>query len=124
VYFEEWPEPLVARIGWVGELIERAGGVDLFPAGIARRAAAERTVTAGAVVRARPEVILACWCGKPFRRAQLTGRPGWADLPAARAGRVHGLPPEDFLQPGFRLVFGYGRLKRLLAAAGGGGRPG
>ena len=28
VYFEEWPEPLITGIGWVSELIERAGGAD------------------------------------------------------------------------------------------------
>ena len=31
VYFEEWNDPLVSGIGWVGELIERAGGQDVFP---------------------------------------------------------------------------------------------
>ncbi|HYG12840.1 MAG TPA: ABC transporter substrate-binding protein, partial [Methylophilaceae bacterium] len=28
VYFEEWDEPLISGIGWVGELITLAGGVD------------------------------------------------------------------------------------------------
>ncbi|MFN0066341.1 MAG: cobalamin-binding protein, partial [Limisphaerales bacterium] len=88
-----------------------------------QRAAAQRAGAAGAVLAAQPEMILACWCGKPFRRAVIAARPGWRDLPALREGRVHGLPPEGFLQPGFRLVFGYERLKRLLAAAGG-RRPG
>jgi iron complex transport system substrate-binding protein len=31
VYFEEWNDPLISGIGWVGELIERAGGADIFP---------------------------------------------------------------------------------------------
>ncbi|MGX9105086.1 ABC transporter substrate-binding protein, partial [Escherichia coli] len=30
VYFEEWDEPLISSIGWVSELIEVAGGVDVF----------------------------------------------------------------------------------------------
>src|SRR6267143_1508439 len=30
VYFEEWHEPLIAGIRWVSELIEAAGGRDVF----------------------------------------------------------------------------------------------
>jgi iron complex transport system substrate-binding protein len=28
--FEEWDDPLIAGIGWVSELIEIAGGIDIF----------------------------------------------------------------------------------------------
>ena len=31
VYFEEWPDPLVTGIRWVSEVIEIAGGRDIFP---------------------------------------------------------------------------------------------
>ena len=31
VYFEEWDEPMISGIGWVSELIEAAGGIDVFP---------------------------------------------------------------------------------------------
>src|SRR5215468_11177714 len=31
VYFEEWDDPLISGFGWVSELIEVAGGVDVFP---------------------------------------------------------------------------------------------
>ena len=31
VYFEEWDDPLISGIGWVSELIEIAGGVDILP---------------------------------------------------------------------------------------------
>src|SRR5215813_3050250 len=30
VYFEEWDEPMISGIGWVSELIEAAGGIDVF----------------------------------------------------------------------------------------------
>jgi len=30
VFFEEWPDPLVAGIGWVSDLIEYLGGEDIF----------------------------------------------------------------------------------------------
>src|SRR5262249_16422003 len=32
VYFEEWDEPMISGIRWTAELIEIAGGVDVFPA--------------------------------------------------------------------------------------------
>jgi iron complex transport system substrate-binding protein len=31
VYFKEWDDPLITGIGWVSELIEIAGGEDVFP---------------------------------------------------------------------------------------------
>src|SRR4051812_10481966 len=30
VYFEEWDEPMISGIGWVSELVEAVGGVDVF----------------------------------------------------------------------------------------------
>src|SRR5262249_19185290 len=30
VYFEEWNDPMISAIGWVSELIEIAGGKDVF----------------------------------------------------------------------------------------------
>jgi iron complex transport system substrate-binding protein len=29
VFFEEWDDPLILEIGWVSELVEIAGGVDI-----------------------------------------------------------------------------------------------
>ena len=31
VYFEEWDEPMISGIRWVAELIEIAGGIEVFP---------------------------------------------------------------------------------------------
>ena len=31
VYFEEWDEPMISGIRWVSELVEIAGGEDIFP---------------------------------------------------------------------------------------------
>ena len=45
VYFEEWDEPMISGIGWVSELIETAGGIDVFPQLAARKNAKERIVT-------------------------------------------------------------------------------
>src|SRR6185295_3871323 len=55
VYFEEWNDPLISGIGWVGELIERAGGTDVFPELTIRPAAPDRVVTPDQVCRANPD---------------------------------------------------------------------
>ena len=32
VYFEEWDDPMISGLRWVAELIEIAGGIEIFPA--------------------------------------------------------------------------------------------
>ena len=114
VYFEEWNDPLISGIGWVGELIERAGGADIFPELKAKRAAPERVVTSEQVCRADPEIIFASWCGKPVDTSAISSRSGWQEISAVRDGLIHEIVGEDILQPGFRLVYGYERLKEIL----------
>jgi iron complex transport system substrate-binding protein len=117
VYFEEWNDPLIAGIAWVSELIERAGGRDAFAELRSRRAALERVVTPGRVCWANPEIIFASWCGKPVKTSAIAERPGWNNVAAVRHHRIHEIPGEDILQPGFRLVFGYERMKELIHPA-------
>jgi len=114
VYFEEWDDPLISGIGWVGEIIEHAGGADIFPELRKHRAARERVVTSEQVCRANPEIILASWCGKPVQTAAISSRAGWAEIAAVRAKRIFEILGEDILQPGFRLVKGYERLKEII----------
>ncbi len=114
IYFEEWNEPLISGIGWVSELIERAGGEDIFAGLRSKRIARDRAVLPEQVCAANPEIILASWCGKPFAPAEISARPGWAELAAVRTGQIHEIPGEDILQPGFRLVYGYERIKKII----------
>jgi iron complex transport system substrate-binding protein len=114
VYFEEWNNPLITGIAWVSELIERAGGEDIFAALRTHRAAPSRIVTLEQVRQADPEIIFASWCGKPFHPEKLTTRPGWENLSAVRHDRLHEIPGTDILQPGFRLIYGYEHIKRRL----------
>ena len=81
-YFEEWDEPLIAGIGWVSELIEVAGGVDVFAQLRTAQAAKDRIVTPAAVIAAAPDVILASWCGKKVVPSRIAARPGWDTIPA------------------------------------------
>ena len=59
VYFEEWDEPMISGIGWVSELIEIAGGQEVFPALAREDKARDRFVTSEQVIAAAPDVILA-----------------------------------------------------------------
>src|SRR5215470_10702630 len=59
VYFEEWDEPLISGICWVSELIDIAGGDDVFAELRAHQAAKDRIVAADQVIVAAPDIILA-----------------------------------------------------------------
>ena len=100
VYFEEWPDPMISGIHWVSELIEIAGGQDIFEDRKAGKLAKERFVTSEEVIAADPEVFLASWCGKPFDRAQVESREGWSAISALQSGRIHEINACDILQPG------------------------
>src|SRR4029077_20510854 len=58
VYFEDGSDPLVVGIGWVSELIELAGGRDVFAELRDRRSARERVVEAAEVAGGDPPRIL------------------------------------------------------------------
>ena len=101
VYFEEWDDPLISGIGWVSELITLAGGENCFPE-LARAALGRDRIIADPleVARRAPDVILGSWCGKKFRPERVAARPGWADVPAVRAGYLREIKSSIILQPG------------------------
>lgn len=100
VYFEEWNEPMITGIGWVSELIEIAGGIDVFSSLADRTSAKNRIVTANDVVAANPDIILGSWCGKKFQPAHVRARPGFAEVPAVRDDQLHEIKSTIILQPG------------------------
>jgi iron complex transport system substrate-binding protein len=118
VYFEEWDHPLISGIAWVSELIELAGGDDIFAELRAGRSAPERTVAPAEVVRRDPEVVVASWCGKKANLARVRSRPGWEDVSAVRSGRVYEIKAPDILQPGPSLVHGARQLEQMIRDAG------
>ena len=67
VYFEEWDRPMISGIGWVSELIEAAGGVDIFADRASGKSAKERMVTVEEIIARAPDIIIGSWCGKKFR---------------------------------------------------------
>ncbi|MEM9477239.1 MAG: cobalamin-binding protein [Pseudomonadota bacterium] len=100
VYFEEWDDPMISGIQWVSELVEIAGGRDLFPDLAQQGAATGRIVTADQVITAAPDIILASWCGKKVRPEKIAARPGWTTIPAVRDARIHEIKSPLILQPG------------------------
>ena len=117
VYFEEWGEPMICGIEWVSELIDIAGGRDVFAEKARGRGAKDRFVSVEELVSAAPDVYLASWCGKAFDRDLVDGRPGAQDIPALRSGRVHEIQPEIILQPGPAcLTDGLAELERCIHA--------
>lgn len=116
VYFEEWDEPMISGIRWVSELVNVAGGDDIFPELARAQGGSGRIVTDPLeVVRRRPEVILASWCGKKFRPERVATRPGWQEVPAVQAGELHELKAAEILQPGpAALTDGVRRIHEIL----------
>jgi iron complex transport system substrate-binding protein len=116
VYFEEWMEPLIAGIGWVSDLIDIAGGRDVFAELRGCRGARERVVAADEVARRDPQIILASWCGKPVDATAIAGRPGWSRVTAVSRGEIHEIAGDDVLAPGPSLMHGLKRIHEIIHA--------
>ena len=100
VFFEEWDDPLISAIGWVSELVEIAGGVDIFGDLAKQGTAKDRVVTVDEVVTRQPDVIIGSWCGKKFRPERVAARPGFSRTPAVQHQHVHEIKSSLILQPG------------------------
>ncbi len=100
VYFEEWDAPMISAIGWVSELIEIAGGEDVFADLRGQASATGRIVTPQAIVEAAPQIILASWCGKKVVPEKIKARPGFAGIPAIRDDQIVEIKSPLILQPG------------------------
>jgi iron complex transport system substrate-binding protein len=115
VYFEEWDEPMISGIKWVSELIEIAGGIEVFPALSGHKSAKDRIVMGDAVIAAAPEIIIGSWCGKKFVPAKVKARPGFDSIPAVRDGALHEIKSALILQPGpAALTDGLDQLVRIV----------
>jgi iron complex transport system substrate-binding protein len=117
IYFEEWDEPMISCIAWVSELIEIAGGIDIFADRAAGKSAKERFVSADEIIARAPDIVIASWCGKKFRAEKFAARPGFDRIPAVRNGRLHEIKSPLILQPGpAALTDGLKALEEIIAA--------
>jgi iron complex transport system substrate-binding protein len=112
----EWLDPLMAAGNWVPEMVDLAGGVNLF--GVAGRHSP--WMSWEQLCERDPEVIVALPCGLDLARtraemAALTGKPGWDRLRAVGAGRAFVTDGNQFFnRPGPRLVESLEILAELL----------
>ena len=101
VYFEEWDEPNITAVRWVSELIEIAGGENIFADRAASPLARDRILADPQEVVARaPDIIIGSWCGKHFRPERVSARPGWSTIPAVIDNRLHEIKSAIILTPG------------------------
>jgi len=115
VFFEEWDDPLISGIGWVSELVEIAGGTDIFADRRNQGAAKDRIVTAEEVVEREPDLIIGSWCGKKFRPERVVARPGFDRIPAVRHQDMYEIKSSLILQPGpAALTDGLTELQRVI----------
>ncbi len=137
----EWIDPLMAAGNWVPELVERAGGRNLFGAPGVHSPWLEWD----ALRASDPDVILVLPCGFDIPRIRaempaLMRLPGWPEMRAVKAGQVYLLDGNQYFnRSGPRLVesleilaeilhpqaFDFGhRLRGWERGAGAGNRPG
>jgi iron complex transport system substrate-binding protein len=106
VAFIEWVEPLMAGGNWMPELIDTAGGHNLFGEAGKHSGWMEWTD----VVAADPDIIVVAPCGYGLARCReelplLQVKPGWASIKAVRNGRVYFADGNAYFnRPGPRLA--------------------
>jgi iron complex transport system substrate-binding protein len=102
----EWIEPLMAAGNWVPELVEMAGGWNLF----GKAGEHAPWLEWEELVEGDPDVIVVMPCGYDIAKTleempALTSRPGWQDLKAARSGQVYLVDGNQYFnRPGPRMV--------------------
>jgi iron complex transport system substrate-binding protein len=107
---------MISGLGWVSELIQAAGGVEVFPQLAARKNARDRIVSAEDVIAAAPDIIIGSWCGKKFVPAKVAARPGFGGVPAVASGWLREVKSTLILQPGpAALTDGLDRLAGIIA---------
>ncbi len=116
VAFLEWLDPFYVGGHWVPEMIERAGGIDLF--GLPRKPTFR--VSLQDIVESIPDVILVSPCGYSAEQARTEYRnmpfpEQWSAMPAVRNNRVYALEANGyFSRPGPRLPTGVEILAKAL----------
>jgi iron complex transport system substrate-binding protein len=116
VAFLEWLQPFYVGGHWVPEMIERAGGIDVF--GSPRKPTFR--VNLQDIVEATPDVLLVSPCGYSAEQARNEYRvmdfpDQWSAIPAVRNNRVYALEANGyFSRPGPRLATGIEILAKTL----------
>ena len=116
VAFLEWLQPIYVGGHWIPEMIERAGGRDVF----AKPRSPSFRLSPDDVVAAQPDILIVAPCGYTANQARdeyraMSFTAGWQDIPAVRTGRVYSLDANSyFSRPGPRLIIGLEILAKLI----------
>lgn len=101
VYSEEWHDPIITSIQWFAQIIELAGGIDVFSEFSSQSLAKNRIVEDAAMVIAKnPDIIIASWCGQGVKKEKIISRPNWQQINAVKNGQIFEVKSETILQPG------------------------
>lgn len=119
VYLEWWPRPMFTpgSACYSNELIALAGGVNVFR----DRPGSSLEIDTQDLLSAEPDVCFVSWCGVAADKLdirRLIDRPGLAELPAARAGRVYPLDERFSGRPGPRMLEAARIMSAGIRAAG------
>jgi iron complex transport system substrate-binding protein len=112
----EWIDPLMAAGNWVPEMVEMAGGKNLF----GEAGKHSPWMTFEQLVAADPDIIVVMPCGFDIARSRaelpaISAKPEWKELRAVRDGRVFLTDGNQFFnRPGPRLVESLEILAELL----------
>jgi len=112
----EWLDPLMSAGNWMPEMVEMAGGANLF----GRAGEHSGRLEFDALRAADPEVVLVAPCGFNMRHTMeelpaLGARPGWASMRAVREGRVFVAEGSQYFnRPGPRIAESLEILAEIL----------
>lgn len=112
----EWLQPFYVAGHWVPEMIEIAGGKDVF----GRKCTASFRITAEDVIEAAPEILLIAQCGYSAQQARdeyraMSFPEEWGAIPAVRNSRVYAVDASGyFSRPGPRLITGIEALAKMF----------
>jgi iron complex transport system substrate-binding protein len=112
----EWIEPLMAAGSWTPELIELAGGIDVF----GKPGIHSPWITWAELLARDPDVIIVAPCGFDLARTRremhwLTERPDFGCLKAVRTGRLFLADGNQYFnRPGPRIVETFEMIAAML----------
>jgi iron complex transport system substrate-binding protein len=116
VFCLEWMDPLFVSGHWMPEMVEIAGGID----GVGNPRTPSTQIAWETVRDYRPEVVILMPCGADVPKTlseldDVQTLAGWADLPAARCGRIYAVNAGAyFSRSGPRLVDGLELLAQII----------
>ena len=117
VFFEEWDDPIITGIKWVSELIEIAGGIDIFKYYSSKPNAKDRIIkNSDEVINANPDIIFASWCGKKLNKDKIINRNNWHMINAVKNNDIYEVKSPLILQPGpAALTDGLNEIKNVIS---------